>query len=90
MNLYREIKADEIIDNINMLFEEYGVVSFDDKKGIVDSVLTSSKNATKRIIRTKVSRYYDSRDVQELCNRLFKLYKALGLTNSGQKLYTDL
>lgn len=90
MNLYREIKANEIIDNINMVFEEYGLERFEDKKEIEKSVRTLSKNATKRVIRTKLSHEYDSRDIQEFCNVLCKWYDALGRVNAGQKIYTDL
>ena len=90
MNLYREITGDEIIDNIRILFEEYNITNFDTKKEIADSVVTSSKNATKKIIRANLSRDYGSRDVQEFCNSLCKWYEALGRVNAGQKIYTDL
>lgn len=90
MNLYREIKAGELIDHINLLFEEEGIIDFDTKKEIENSVKTSSKNATKKLIRAKLKYDYSSQDVQDFCNELFKLYKALGLVNAGQKIYTDL
>ncbi|ALA13358.1 hypothetical protein AVV02_gp194 [Bacillus phage AvesoBmore] len=89
MNFYREIRASELIDKINLAFEEYGITDFDDKIKIEKAIKFISKNAAKRAIKETLPEY-DYHDVNDLLKTLDGLYKALGLINAGQKVYTDL
>lgn len=89
MNLYREISASELVDKIMLAFEGYGLTDYDTIIKVEKDIKLSSKTVAKKTLKS-VLPDYSWLETNDLHKELDKLYKALGLINAGQKVYTDL
>lgn len=89
MNLYREISSSELVDKIMLAFEEYGLTDFATISKVEKSIKLDSKSEAKRTLKS-VLPDYSWQENNDLHKELDKLYRALGLINRGQKVYTDL
>ncbi|AGY48588.1 hypothetical protein Spock_188 [Bacillus phage Spock] len=89
MNLYREVSSSELVDKIMLAFEEYGLIDFATISKVEKSIKVDSKSEAKRTLKS-VLPDYSWWETNDLHKELDKLYRALGLINRGQKVYTDL
>lgn len=89
MNLYREISASELVDKIMLAFEGYGLTDYDTIIKVEKDIKLSSKTVAKKTLKSVLPEY-SWLETNDLHKELDKLYKALGLINAGQKVYTDL
>ncbi|QEM43245.1 hypothetical protein CHOTACABRAS_191 [Bacillus phage Chotacabras] len=89
MNLYREVSSSEIVDKIMLAFEEYGITDFDTISKVEKAIKKDSKSEAKRTLKSVLPEY-SWLQTYDLHKELDKLYRALGLINRGQKVYTDL
>ncbi|ALO79577.1 hypothetical protein HOBO_170 [Bacillus phage Hobo] len=86
MNLYRQITAEELRDEINVVYSNALIRDEKDREVVLHAVKMMSRREAKQAIRKY---FHDSRDCSEFYNRIKKLYFALEWVQSGTPVYTD-
>ncbi|AMO25939.1 hypothetical protein Blue_116 [Bacillus phage Deep Blue] len=87
MNLYRQISAEEIEDEINKMYSNALIRSESDQFMVRHAIKMQSRREAKQAIRKHFS---DMKDCSDFYSKVKKLYFALEWVQNGTPVYTDL
>ncbi|QFP93282.1 UNVERIFIED_ORG: hypothetical protein Xoosp15_17 [Xanthomonas phage Xoo-sp15] len=87
MNLYRQITAEELEDEINKMYSNALIRDDRDEFIVRHAIKTQSRREAKQAIRKYFS---DMKDCSDFYSKVKKLYFALEWVQKGTPVYTDL
>lgn len=87
MNLYREVKIDEIYEEINSEFSNNLIRSYEERELMENIILNCSRSQAKK----EISKNFKGKNIShEFYTRVKKLYKAIDEIQKKRKIYTEL